>query len=88
MTVTYATDKEYKVPTEGELVSKALAFMKENYSHKRYQSLKNSGELYSLARLKAEASKSYAENLIKSGEISDIAWNAAISQEILERQPD
>ena len=88
MTVTYEPNKEYKAPTETELINKALVFMKENYSRKKYKALKDSGEVQELAQLKAKAAIRYAENLISSGMWAGEAWNQAIRLEILESESD
>lgn len=80
--------EDYKAPTEEKLISKALTFMRKNYSHAKYQELVKSGELYQLAKLKAEAAKDRADSLITSGTFPGEAWNQAIRSEILESESD
>ena len=70
--------------SQAELEAKALNFLKRN-KPKEYKALSPYGRL-EYARLKANAAKRYAENLIASGEPDFVAWNRAIRLEILESE--
>jgi hypothetical protein len=78
---------KYQPPTENELKSKALRFVKENKPGE-YRNMQKSVELDEYCRLKAEEARRYAEDLIASGEWDKQAWNRAIRLIILESESD
>ena len=73
----------------GDETLKVQAIKFERQAHpKDYRQMRVAGELDEYARLKAKATRSYAQTLIRQGEMPSHAWRRAIRVHIFEREED
>ena len=80
---------EHERHDPGDTYLKAQAVKYERENHPRdYRQIRAEGELDEYARLKAKATHSYAQTLIRQGEMPSHAWRRAIRVHIFEREED
>ena len=74
-------------PGDEHLKAQAVKYEREN-NPRDYRQMKADGELDEYARLKAKATRSFAETLISQGELPSHAWRRAMRVHIFEREED
>jgi hypothetical protein len=80
-------ENERDDPGDKTLQAEAIKFVREN-QRSDYRQMQKDGELDEYARLKAKATREYAENLIAQGEMGAHAWRRAMRVHIYEREED
>ena len=73
-------------PTHGDLVDKALTYLREN-QRKEWRA-KTPEQRTEYAESTAKRAERYAQNLIREGVFESSAWNQAVRQEILGNEGD
>ena len=74
-------------PGDETLKAQAIKYERENCPAD-YRQMRDDGELDEYARLKAKATRSYAQTLIIQGELPSHAWRRAMRVHIFEREED
>ena len=80
----YPQKTQWSPPTQSELAAKAEYFLK-SCRPKEYREAKKSGELQEWVNLKVSSAQRYAQNLIETGESTEVAWDLAVRSRILEQ---
>ena len=80
-------ENERDDPGDETLKAEAIRHEREN-NPKDYRQMQADGEVDKYAELKAKATREYAENLIKQGELGSHAWRRAMRVHIYEREED
>lgn len=84
---TDAENAEYQAPSDAHLNDMAMNFFR-TCKPKTYRAMRKDGSLEEVLTMRVEATKEYAQGLMRSGEWAGNAWNRAIRLELQESETD